>query len=317
MALPTLSALVRPKPRKARDGESEGASPASQAARKSQIAKAGRIALWLFIVVVMFRGITGILGGDSSTAPVTRASTVERFPDTPARAFAEEFARVYLTWLPGDGPAHAERISPFLSEEVRAAAVVQIPERGTVQTVSGTTVARAKPGALNRALVTVAVNVSRRNGARRTRVTVYLAVPVARDATGGLAVYDRPAFTAPPTQATGVPPEGNALQGAAEDQRAIDELVNKFLTAYLSGQSDQLSFYTPPGTQITPLGSPLDLTRITTIQQIGDLDITPRILLVQALVRDPRTRAIYPLTYRLDAEYTDRWLIKRVEGGGP
>lgn len=335
MAGLTIQALKRKAPAGERDDEQPDAHPGSQAQRRSLVRTAGRVILWLFIALVIVRGLGAIFGSDKP-APATRATTPaeQRFPDQEARTFAGQFAKSYLSFRPGGEESYAARIAPYLASSVRDSATLQLAERGASQGATDVSVARVQTVGDAQALVTVAVNVTRitpgrtirvGKGTRRRTRTIptrqastidYLSVPVYRDKRGGLSVYDLPSFTAPPARAADFDSEPSQLQGSSTDTGAINDLVRKFLAVYLGGRPDQLNFYTPPATRITPLGRDLTLRRVEQVQQVGDSAGHTRRLLVQALIRDPTTRTVYPMRYRLDVVRRDRWLVRGVDGGG-
>lgn len=336
MAGRTITALRRRTQDGARDDEQPGTHTGSQVQRRSLLRAAGRAVLWLFILVVIVRGIGAVLSDDEPAAPVVRETAAEQqFPNSEARTFAEQFARTYLTFAPGRGESYAARIAPYLAEGVRDSAALQLPERGATQTATAASVSRVNVVGDGQALITVAVNVTRttpdrterigRGKRRRTRTiqgktttaTSYLTVPIYRDSRGGLSVFDLPSFTAPPARAADYKQETTQLQGSSGETGAINDLIGKFLPVYLSGRADQLSFYLPAGTHITPLGSDLEVQRVVEVQQIGESTGPTRKLIVHALVRDPTTRAVFPLRYRIDVVRRDRWYVQKVEGGGP
>jgi hypothetical protein len=82
--------------------------------------------------------------------------------------------------------------------------------------------------------VTVAVAVDAAPGTR------YLTVPIARDATGGLAVSDLPSFAAPPARASVDPVAAESLP--VSERAAIEPVVSRFLAAYVAGDASTIEY---------------------------------------------------------------------------
>ena len=61
-------------------------------------------------------------------------------------------------------------------------------------------------------------------------------------------------------------------------------------------------------------GTDLRLTEVTDVGQSWTAAGARRTILVRARVRDAATRALYPVTYRLELVRRDRWYVARVEG---
>jgi hypothetical protein len=98
------------------------------------------------------------------------------------------------------------------------------------------------------ALVTVAVTIA----AERDVSTRRVVVPVARDRSGGLVVYDLPGFAPAPGRAAAAPAQGEPLIGA--ERAAVADVVGRFLRAYLAGDSGALAYLVPPGTRLSSVG---------------------------------------------------------------
>ena len=66
------------------------------------VRRLGRWVLWLFVLVLLVRGLTGIVG--SRPVPPVRVERLvpAAWPDDEARAFGAAFARAYFTVSPRD-----------------------------------------------------------------------------------------------------------------------------------------------------------------------------------------------------------------------
>jgi hypothetical protein len=143
--------------------------------------------------------------------------------------------------------------------------------------------------------------------------TLYLTVPLARDAQGGVDVVALPALTAPPPQGSAPAPSPEPLTGADADE--IRTLVERFLAAYVSGQdAGGLAYLVAPGAVIAAMPGGLTLSAV---ERVGQLRQGMRRRLVEAdvEVRDRVSGASYPLAYRLELEHRDRWYVAGVQGG--
>jgi hypothetical protein len=140
--------------------------------------------------------------------------------------------------------------------------------------------------------------------------TRYLTVPVARDARGGLAVYDLPSFSAPPAQAQVEVSQGEPLVGV---QRAeVEDVLSRFFGAFLAGRARDLEYFAPAGVHIGALAQPFELVGLDSIAQLGPAGRGRLTVLATVRARDVQTRAVYPLRYRVRLVRTDRWYVAAV-----
>ena len=149
-------------------------------------------------------------GGPGGAAPAPAA-----WPDDRARAFAVRLrARVSELLAAAPGSALRGRCSAFVAPELVDGVGADVHEgRWRSDRGPGRVVADVERLDERRALVTVAVAVSSETGMR----TRYLAVPVARDAGGGLVVVELPSFAAPPPARDVEPAQLEPLTGAERD----------------------------------------------------------------------------------------------------
>lgn len=266
----------------------------------------GRAVLWAFVLLVFSRGLAELVKGPQrGQLPVTSQLRAAAFPNGEARAFAASFARAYLSILPGRERRRELALAPFFADGVGERAMIRAPFHGPSVSVSQATVAREVELGAGRALVTVAASMS--DGR-----TVFLSVPVVRDEHGGLAVFDLPAFSAPPTPGRIVGEEPVPLTDG--DAEAIGDVVRRFLEAYLAGAaSDSLAYYLTPQAQVAPMGPGLQLASVEEIAR--DPDAPAGELVVSVRVREAMSRAVYPQRYRLTVVKRDRWYVAAVTGG--
>jgi Conjugative transposon protein TcpC len=279
---------------------------ASRLARRRLCVAAGRAVLWTVLAFVALHGIRDILdeGGAPARAGASVSSGPVGWPDDEARAFAVRFARAYLTRSRRYPGSERQAVAAMTAPELRDALAVSVPRRARAQAVAQASVARVARLDANRALVTVACVVLGRSVSTR-----YLAVPVARDRSGALVVFDLPSFTSPPaTAARASAVKAEPLEGA--DAGSVEALVQRFLTAYLAGQREQLPFFMVPG--VAP-PAPLGQTyRLLELERVEHLDRGRVAAVVR--VRAGDSSPVYALRYRLRLAHRDRWLVQTVEG---
>lgn len=170
----------------------------------------------------------GLKSAVAPQSPAMVQPTARAVSDTATQAFAEAFARAYLTWDARAPEAHERRVARFVGRDVEPGAGLVVPPTGS-QDVTWTAVVAERPVATQRRLVTVAAETS--------RGPVHLAVPVARDTRGALFVSSVPAVV-------GGPPRSTAGAGAAEvevDERELRALAARVVRNYLGGERDDLA----------------------------------------------------------------------------
>jgi hypothetical protein len=269
----------------------------------------GRFALWALVLLLLLRGLAGVLAQDSSApapAPAPHAAAAA-WPDDAARAFAVGFARAYLSWSPDHPEAYARGLAPFVSPELAQTAVPQFGESAPRQVVGTATVARTVALDGHRALITVSASVSMPDV-----VTRYLAVPVTRDDGGGLVVDDLPSLVAAPAQAQPAELETEPLPAA--EQQQIGDVLEQFFGAFLAGRSADLKYLVPPGVRIAALAHTYELAGISSLASVGPLTGRERTVLVSLQARDPEAHVQYALRYRVSLVQRDRWYVASIEG---
>jgi hypothetical protein len=220
------------------------------------------------------------------------------WPDDEARAFAADFARAYLSYSPGE-PQPLER---FATPELASSIAPEFGDGKERQAVGMVAVARTAKLDDSHSLVTVAAVV---NGDTR-----YLAVPVARDSHGGLVVSDLPSLVAPPARAVVDAP---SLEPVASGERAgIEDVLHRFFSSYLSGDSSALEYLIPAGVRIGALGQKYELLGMTSLALAAPAKGRTREVWATVRARDVGSRAVYGLRYRLQLVREDRWYVAAV-----
>jgi hypothetical protein len=262
----------------------------------------GRAVLWLLVLVLLLRGAASVVG--PRTASVVRSApttTPAAWPDDGARAFAADFARAYLTYDPKDPEASATAVRAFVGPELASSVAPEYVEDMPRRAVGSVSVARVVRVDDSHAVVTVA--------ASATGGTQYLAVPVARDAWGGLVVSDLPSLAAPPARAALPVVAVESLP--AGERGAIEDVVTRFMRAYLAGDAGGLGYLVPAGVRIGALGQRHELVDVTGLALAVPAAGRVREVLVTVRARDA-AGVTYGLRYRLRLVREDRWLVAAV-----
>jgi hypothetical protein len=275
------------------------ARSASQVTSAGLLKGLGRLILWCALALVLARGVADLLRTEPAPPPAREAAAATVvWPDDEARAFAVEFARAYLSYTPRDRDA----LTSFAAPELAASMAPDQPDDAEPQTVLTATVAGTASLDDRHALVTVAATLD--TGTR------YLSVPVGRDTAGALAVYDLPSFEPPPAHASLPATQGEPLTGVERSQ--IEDVVERFMRAFLAGEAEELDYLAPTGVQIGALAEPHELVGVVSVAQVGPGAADAREVLATVHAREDGTGAVYPLRYRLELVRDDRWYVAAV-----
>jgi hypothetical protein len=291
----------------ARDGDASAAVGATvTSSRAAVLRNLGRVVLWCALALLLVRGAADVLSTSKAATPTAQVRPrAAGWPDDEARAFAVEFARTYLSYSPRHPGRYERQLLPFASPQMTSSIVPRFARRGSRQVVQNTVVARAASVGDGRALITVATSVVGRDVTTR-----YLTVPVARDAHGGLVVFDLPSFSAPPAHSDVQLDDPEPLSGS--DAPAMQDVLTRFLRAFLAGRSADLDYFAPPGARIDALAQRYELAGVDSVEQLAAGSDRQRDVLVSVRARDVRSRAVYALRYELRLVRRDRWYVAAV-----
>lgn len=258
----------------------------------------GRVALWAVVVLLLIHGAVSLVQTEPGSGGVLPARSAAGDGSEAVDAFAVGFVRAYLA------DPSPEALAAFVAPDVTVASGGEAAPAG--ERVAQAEVTNTQRIAPNRAVVTVWCELL-------TGRVVYLAVPTARDSTGGVAALGPPAFVSAPRmgRVEAEAERSQPIQGA--DAKEIRELVGRFTESYLSStEPGGLKYLTPPGSAIAPLGG-FEPVGAVAVRQLGDHAGTGRTVVAAVRARGARG-VIYPLAYRLTLERRDRWYVTAVEG---
>jgi len=310
MALPETRRPRAPRRGAPRAPELNGAPPDEPRARPGRTpaewAKiGGRVVLWTLVVVLLLRGLGSIVRGAPEPAAPRPAPGASAVRDDEARAYAATFAQRYLTYDVARPEDRERQLAGYLAEGLDPGGGVEVPELGSDQRVEDTDVARVRPNGPGRLLVTVATTIT--NPRLSTR---YLTVPVQRGQGGGLLVYDYPSLEAPPARAEEPRIAGDALP--SEDRAAIEDVLGRFLAAYLASRDGALAYFLVPGTRLDAVRERYVVEELEDVDSVGADEGPQRTVVAVVRARDRQTEAAYLLRYQAVLVYRDRWLVARV-----
>ena len=213
-----------------------------------------RMMLWATLLIVAYRGVTGIVFHQTSVTP-SGDTTAGQFPATLAEAYATEFGQVYLNFNPATQAQREQELAAFVPPSV-AAANPDLGWNGTGQLhLQAEQVAGISVQDRQHAVVTLLATV---NGQ-----LMELGVPVIASG-GGIVVAGEPAWLPAPPQVS--PPK---LTSPGSDPVARGELMTElpaFFQAYAGGDSAALLPFEVRGIPLTGLGGAVAFDSIAGLQ---------------------------------------------------
>lgn len=274
-----------------RDSQIVGRSRIAAARRR---ALAPRRAFFAVAAALALLGVKALVLGLPEPPPA-KASAPEQAPPLSAAGFAEAFARAYLTWDSGAPEQRVRALRPFLGRDVDPDAGLPVPVSGA-QRVTWTTAIEETPAGRGRATVTVAAALDRAGELR------YLAVPVARDGRGALAVVDYPGLVGRPAQA----PALGARRGEELRDDALAEVLERFLANYLAGAAANLRADLAAGAAVASPPRPLSL------EDVAELRWSAHGRVGAIVIARDREDVAYTLRYELAVARRDRWYVRGI-----
>ena len=214
-----------------------------------------RVAVWVVLLVIGYRGVMAIILNETPPAKSSPAATAPATPGFPAQeasAYAMQFAQVYLNASPATASQRASDLASFLPP---GATDPQLGWNGGGSlSLQSEQVAGVRVQDAHYAIVTLLARV---NGK-----LMQLGVPVYA-ASGGLAIAGEPAWL--PAPATVTPPAPQPVNSDAATQSALMRQLPAFFAAYASGDQSTLGRFLAPGTTVTGLGGSVVFGSVTSV----------------------------------------------------
>lgn len=251
------------------------------------VARAPRMLIGALVLVLMAAGLRATVAGQPTPVSPTAPSAVM---DTGALAFAEAFARAYLTWDPDRPELQQDAVSRFIVDQLDSGAGV---DQRDVQSVLWASAAGVEQQGA-REVVTV--------DAETDRGAYQLVVPVQRDHEGFLAVVGYPALVG--DVATSLERE---LPDAPEVEDAqLRAVVGRAVRNYLAGERRNLLADLDPSAVVSLPDRPLV---VRSLEEVAWSQPRRRVS-ARASVADGST--VLTLTYELAVVRRERWYVRAI-----
>ena len=214
-----------------------------------------RVAMWVVLLVIGYRGVMAIILNETppaNSSPAATAPATPGFPAQEASAYAMQFAQVYLNASPATASQRASDLTSFLPP---GATDPQLGWNGGGSlSLQSEQVAGVRVQDAHYAIVTLLARV---NGKlMRLGVPVYAAA-------GGMAISGEPAWLPAPETIT--PPAPQPVISDDATQSALMRQLPAFFAAYASGDQSTLGRFLAPGTTVTGLGGSVVFGSVTSV----------------------------------------------------
>jgi hypothetical protein len=258
-------------------------------------AAAPRLAAGALVLILAVAGLRAAIAPPPQPAAATVIRAAPPASDGAVEAFAEGFAREYLTWRAGDDDERAARLRPYLGETLDGDGGLQ-PARGSTQRVLWTAVAGSRRTQRGFDVVVAA---------ETTNGRVHLSVPVVRDRRGFLGIADFPALVGPPP----TDPVDAAKRPATRsvDDTALVIVVERAARNYLAGNRDNLLADLTPDAVVS---LPERRLRVTDVQDVTWLE--PSTTVGLELQAQDAAGDTWTLRYALSVRRSDRWYVRSI-----
>jgi hypothetical protein len=273
--------------------------------------RGARIALGVLLVVLALGSIRGLLLRNSAGDPHRLADQVAarlghtQFPVDDAGVWAARFTYAYLSFDQASPDGRRGQLATYVTDRV----LERDPQLGwngkgkQLTYLAYPVDARVRDD--EHAIITIDAWLS--DGTWRR-----LEVPVKGGRDGRFAVIAAPTFVEPPTKADA---DADPVGTAEQDTTAVDELkqaLPSFLAAYASSNTEQLAYYTPPGTVLHGLAGAVTFKGFSNLRV--PVGAGQRVATVTVTWQAGDARLSQP--YQLTVVHRDRWLIANMQAAG-
>lgn len=207
---------------------------------------------WLVLLLIGYRGVTAIVGGQTTgRAAAPAASHAGGYPVTLAKAYALNFAGVYLNYSPATAAQRQTMLNSFLAPGSDSQLGWNGQGTSHLQSVE---IASISVRDSHNAIVTLLAEVNDK--------LIGLGVPVyASD--GGMAISGEPAILAPPAHAA--PPAASAGDSDPATVTALMGQLPPFFRAYASGDQNTLNRFLANGARVAGLNGAVTFGSIQSV----------------------------------------------------
>ncbi len=273
----------------------------------------GRVILWIMVAFLLLRGIGSILRPDPVKAINSQVTEFKDALDrefrvaSEASAFAEGFAREYLTYKGGDGEEYKRRLAAYAPSRVVSASIdLSNNDRASrvtdTQTVEVQWHSDSQVNILVQAKVVYTISqavagepeVPEAVLAAVTQVdikedNIYIKIPVYTDGRRYV-VEDLPVFVPRLEKAEVQYTRHSGTAAGEEEAAAINEMLKNFFRTYYEGSDSELTYYmSDPGAGVKGMGGKFKFKGINEVLVYEDSSAGGYIALAEVLVADPNT----------------------------
>jgi hypothetical protein len=273
--------------------------------------RTSRILFYLLVAVLAAGSVRGLLLRSSAADPGRLADQVAArlghtlFPVDDAGVWAARFTYAYLSFDQASPDGRRGQLAAYATDRV----LERDPQLGWNGKGKQLTYLAYPIGARvlddEHAIITIDAWLS--DGSWRR-----LEVPIKGGRDGRFAVTAAPTFVEPPTKADADP---DTVSTAEQDTTAVDELkqaLPSFLAAYASSNTEQLAYYTPPGTVLHGLAGAVTFKDFSNLRV--PVGAGQRVATVTVTWQAGDARLSQP--YQLTIVHRDRWLIAKMQAVG-
>lgn len=254
---------------------------------------APRLALYVVVGVLSLAGLGSIARGHRTINEkfITSGSTI----DLASAAYATEFVRAYLTYNVQRPEAHTQALLRFTNNTIASEAGISPQGSQTVLWAEPVQEQRPPSGG---EIVTVAVQTS------SAPTPQYVAVPVARNSGGALAITGYPSFVGSPL----VDEEYSAPSQTEVSVPGLTAMVTRVVTNYLSDNSQNLQADLVPDAQVSLPTVALTVQHITSVTWAHPGDTVE----VQLTAQDS-AHSTFSLAYLIGVTQRERWYATSID----
>ena len=254
-------------------------------------AVAPRAILYVLVGILCLAGLRAALTGPPEAAPASTAPPPS--VDIGVQAFAEAFARSYLSWDAANLEPRERALATFMSDDLDEDGGL-IPRGGSSQDVDWTAAVGTQPSG-SRSLVTVAAQTS--DGLK------HVTVPVSRDGRGFLYVSAYPALIGPP--ATNVHAEQETEDEVEQEPLVV--VAERAVRNYLNRSVANLRADLTPGAVVSLPAEPM---RVDETSQVTWVNQPNRVAVEVEASQEGNT---WTLRYELEVTKSDRWYVRSLQ----